>query len=188
MWSLDRMKISFFIVLLFIPGVLLAQKCVSIENGMDYDSDQVSTFLLGLQKTNDYVISFRTRLTGKNDEKSDYFILTNNNGKLSAYTYQNKANKLQQINLPAESLGLVWKTFIQNDLFKIRDEKDIANFCADKYQIYNSYTYEFVLLSKGKMKKLSYYNPEYYDTACYGMEERQKIINSVSVVDYLLNK
>ena len=74
---------------------------------------------------------------------------------------------------------------MQNELFSIRDEKDIANFCAAKYYIYNSYTYEFMLLSKDQMKILSYYNPEYYDEACFGMAERRKIINSVSVIHYI---
>lgn len=70
----------------------------------------------------------------------------------------------------------------------MRNEKDIPNFCLGKYAIYHSYTYEFVLLTKDKMKILSYYDPEYYDNACYGIPERQKVINSVSVVNHVLNR
>ncbi len=181
------MKNSLFISLLFIPGLLFAQGAVVLENGKNYDPELVRPFLQGLRQTNDYVISFRTKLTDKKEENSDYFILTNNDGKLSAYTYLRQASKLQQIDVPSTSLDLAWKTFVQNDLFGIRDEKDIPNFCPEKYQVYNSYTYEFVILSKGKVKQLSYYNPEYYDNACYGMDERKKIINSISVVNYIMN-
>jgi hypothetical protein len=70
-------------------------------------------------------------------------------------------------------------------LFTIRDEKDIPNFCAKKYDIYESYTYEFTILSRGYMKVLSYYSPEYYIEACYGISERQNIINSVAIINLL---
>jgi hypothetical protein len=57
----------------------------------------------------------------------------------------------------------------------------------EKYQVYNSHTYEFVILSSEFMKTLSFYDPEYYDNVCYGMSERKKIVNSVSVINYVLN-
>lgn len=181
-------KVNWLIILLlFIPGLLFGQEAISIQHGTDYDPALVSPVLHRLQQTNDYVISFRTRFTNKADEATNYFILTANEGKLSAYTYLANASKLQELDLPSASLELGWKTFVQNGLFEIRDEKEIPNFCPEKYHIYNSYTYEFIILSKGKMKRLSYYSPEYYDNACYGMEERKKIINSVSVVNYMVN-
>ena len=90
--------------------------------------------------------------------------------------------------MTVKSLQLVWDTFIQNDLFTMENESDIPLFCLEKYRIYNSFTYEFVLLNNGKMKKLSYYDPEYYDNACYGMAERKKIINSVAVITHVLTQ
>jgi hypothetical protein len=38
------------------------------------------------------------------------------------------------------------------------------------------------------MKTLSYYYPEHYDEVCFGMPERKKIINSVSIIDLLALK
>ena len=128
------------------------------------------------------------KLTDSNDEKSDYFILARKGENLLAYNYLTATKTLEPLTLSTELLDLAWKTFIQNDLFTIQNEKDIPNFCLGKYQIYNSYRYEFVLLNKGIMKKLSYYDPEYYDNACYGMAERQKIINSVSVINYISSR
>ncbi len=90
------------------------------------------------------------------------------------------------MSLSKQSMELIWDTFVQNELFSLKNEKDIPNFCLGKYQIYNSHTYEFVILNKGVLKKLSYYDPEYYDNACYGMPERRKIINSASVINYVL--
>ena len=35
------------------------------------------------------------------------------------------------------------------------------------------------------MKVLSYYSPEYYIEACYGMSERQNIINAVAIINQM---
>jgi hypothetical protein len=180
-------KKSLFVFFYLIPVLLFAQDSVRLANGRDYDPDEIKPFLQKLRADNEYVISFRTRLTDRQSEDSDYFILTQNQGKLQAYTFLKQSVELRKLTLSTVSLQLAWKTFMQNELFAIRDEKDIPNFCPEKYQIYNSYTYEFIILSPLKMKRLSYYSPEYYDTACYGMEERKKIINSVSVVNYIMN-
>lgn len=79
---------------------------------------------------------------------------------------------------------MIWKNLIQNNLFSLKNEKEVANFCALKYHIYDSYTYKFTLISKSEMKMLSYYNPEYYDEVCYGLPERKKIINIASAYVY----
>ncbi len=149
---------------------------------------KVESFLHDLHITNDYVISFRLTLADNVNEKSDYFVLLRKGKNLAAFSYIGRSGKLEPLNLTIESLQLVWDTFLQNDLFSMQNESEIPVFCLEKYRIYNSYTYEFVLLNKGKMKKLSYYDPEYYENACYGMVERTKIINSVGVISYVLTK
>lgn len=179
------MKISLFLFLLLSAPCLFAQEERGIMNGMKYDPGLVLPVLHTLHEQNDFVIAFRTLLPAASGTESDYFILSSGNNKHHAYSYSSKAAGLVKLNLTDASLDLIWKTFMQNELFSIRDEKDIANFCAVKYHIYNSYTYEFLLLSKDRMKILSYYNPEYYDEACFGMAERRKIINSASVIQYI---
>ncbi len=182
------MRLSSVIFLLFFPIVLLAQEAVEINNGEKYQPGSIYPFLEDLYKSNDYVISYRIRMTDKINERSDYFIMTRKNNILTAYQFLDQGQQLKAMNLPKKSLELVWDTFVQNELFSIQDEKDIPNFCLSKYQIYNSHTYEFVLVNKGTVKKLSYYDPEYYDNACYGMPERRKIINSASVINFVLTE
>ncbi len=157
-----------------------------MESGPGFDAHFAEPFLDSLYAENDHVVCFQVKLWEQ--ERSDYFILTRKDSILKAYTYASGSAKLQQLQKDRGSLGLIWKTFIQNDLFNIPDEKNIPNFCPEKYRIYNSFTYEFLIFSQGKMKKLSYYDPEYYDNACYGMSERKKVINSAAVVGYVINK
>ncbi|SKB83703.1 hypothetical protein [Daejeonella lutea] len=181
------MRIWAGIFLLFMPFVLLAQEVVSIKEGKAYNQDELAPFLHKLTKSNDFVISYRMQFTDKPTEKSDYFILAKNDSNLAAFSYIEKNQQLKPINLANKNLLLVWDTFVQNELFSIKNEKDIPNFCLEKYQIYNSHSYEFVLIGKRVMKRLLYYDPEYYDNVCYGMAERRKIINSVSVINYVVN-
>ena len=136
-----------------------------------------------LNSRSDFVLAFRTYFPGERASEARYFILTGRGGQLKAYSYLGAKNILTDLNLSANSLDQIWKTFQQNDLFRIRDEKDIPNFCAKKYEIYESHTYEFTILSKERMKVLSYYSPEYYIEACYGISERQNIINSVAIIN-----
>lgn len=184
----NLLSIGGAILLFVLSAFVFAQEDPAIENGKNYDVRQVSPFLHSLYEKNDIVIAFSVTYAGRPDNGSDDFILTRKANNILVYTFNQRSGTLKQLNIPAESLDLIWKTFIQNDIFKMRDESDIANFCAEKYHIYNSYTYEFTLLSKGRMKKLSYYAPEYYDEACYGMPERQKIINCAAVITYVLFK
>lgn len=136
-----------------------------------------------LNSKNDFVLAFRSYFPGETASESRYFVLTGRGEELKAYLYS--VNVLNDLNLSSHSLDQIRKIFQQNDLFRIRDEKDIPNFCAKKYDIYESYTYEFTILSKGQMKVLSYYSPEYYIEACYGISERQNIINSVAIINLL---
>ena len=180
------MKILPIFFLLIISGFSNAQEVISIKNGQQFRPEKVTSFLHNLHSQNDYVISYRLRLTNTENEKSDYFVLLKKDDTLTAYKYLAKTENLEPLKLTVESLQLVWETFIQNDLFSIQNESEIPVFCLEKHRIYNSYTYEFILLNKGEMKKLSYYDPEYYDNICYGMIERKKIINSVAVINHVL--
>ena len=185
---ISNVKILLYILLLFFSRSIIAQEPVLIKNGERFVPELVERFLHSLNNQNDYVISFRVKFTDRTDEKSDYFVLTRKGMKLSAYNYEEKSRKLDPLKLSDESLQLVWDTFIHNDLYLMKNETDVSVFCSGKYRIYNSVTYEFVLLTKGEMKKLSYYDPEYYDNLCYGMAERQKIINSVAVITHVLTQ
>lgn len=182
------MKIVSTIFLTFLSIILYAQEPVLIKNGRSFEPDEVDSFLYDLNKQNDFVVSFCIKYKQDVNMESEYFVLARKDKNLSAYSYLEKSKKLLALDISGEALGLVWDTFIQNELFSMRNENDIPNFCAAKYKIYNSYSYEFVLLSKGIIKKLSYYDPEYYDSVCYGMTERSKIINCVAVISHVLNR
>lgn len=175
---------TFLTILFFIISVdASSQDLVPIENGMEYKPSLVKPFMNELYEKNDFVVLFRTEFAERTEVGSSYFVLTGDKKQLNAYRYSRDEPRLVNLNLPISQLNLIWKTFQQNELFRIKDEKDIPNFCAKKYDIYGSYTYEFTILSKGYMKVLSYYNPEYYSEACFGISERQNIINSVAIID-----
>ena len=143
-------------------------------------------FLNTLHEQNEYVIAFRVLLPSSSQEfKSEYFILTRLGNNLQAFRYKNEIEKLS---LADQSLELLWKNLMQNELFALKDEKELSIFCAKKYAVYHSYSYEFTLISKTRMKTLSYYYPEHYDEVCFGMAERKKIINAVSAIDLLALK
>jgi hypothetical protein len=159
-----------------------AQEHLRIENGMDYDDSLVLPFMRNLNATNDYVLVFRTFFPGEKASKSDYFVFSAKGNQFKSYFYSAAEGYLKELSISTLSLQQIWNTFEQNNLLRLRDEKNIPNFCAKKYDIYESYTYEFTIYFKGKMKVLSYYSPEYYIDACYGIPERQNIINSVAVI------
>jgi len=179
-----------FLALSFLLFVLpvFSQDLSRIENGIEYDDSKVQPFMQSLKSKNDFVLAFRTYFSGEAALGSEYFVLTGRGEQLQAYSYSAKMGGLMDLNLSLSSIDLIWKTFNQNDLFRIRDEKDIPNFCAKKYEIYESYTYEFTILSQARMKVLSYYSPEYYIEACYGISERQNIINSVAAINLLAHQ
>lgn len=183
------MKIFLTFTFLLFAGQAFSQDGIRIENGREYEPSSVLPFMHSLYVGNDFVLAFRTVFSqSAGSLGSDYFVLTGRDKQLRAYGYSGSQARLNDLNLPAASLDMIWKTIQQNQLFTIRNEKDIPNFCAKKYEIYDSYTYEFTILSKGRMKVLSYYNPEYYNEACYGISERQNIINAVSAVNLLVPK
>jgi hypothetical protein len=161
-----------------------SQEHFRIENGMDYDDSLVLPFMRTLNSTNDYVLVFRTFFPGEEAGKSDYFVFSAKAEQFKSYFYSGTDGYLKELSLSVLSLKQIWNTFDQNNLLSLRDEKNIPNFCARKYHIYESYTYEFTIYFKGKLKVLSYYSPEYYIDACYGIPERQNIINSVAVIKH----
>jgi len=181
---LRKLKIFLTLVCLLFALPAFCQEVFRIENGIKYDESRVQPFMRTLLFKNDFVVAFRTCFQGEAASESRYFVLTGRGEELKAYLYSGTSGVLNDLHLSSYSMNQIWKTFQQNDLFRIRDEKDIANFCAKKYEIYESYTYEFTILSQGKMKVLSYYSPEYYIEACYGISERLNIINSVAIINF----
>lgn len=166
----------------FISLCLRAQEQVLIENGQAYDSSKFGWFVQNLHDQNDFVILFRTITPNSGSDK--YFILTRSSNQFAAFELEpSTENKLSR-KISQENLLMIWKNLLQNEIFSLRNEKDLSNFCALKYDIYHSYTYEFTILSKSSMKVLSYYNPEYYDEVCYGLPERKKIINAASAFTF----
>lgn len=178
---LKNLKTYLTSVFLLFSFPAFCQDVFRIENGFKYADTLVQPFMRSLNATNDFVLAYRTFYAGESAAESRYFILTKKDQQIKAYIYSDKI--LKDLNIPHYSLDQIWKTFQQNDLFRIRDEKDIPNFCAKKYDIYESYTYEFTIISRGQMKVLSYYSPEYYIEACYGVSERLNIINSVAIIN-----
>ncbi len=181
------MKVAYLMLLLLLPLILRAQESLTIQNGQDFNPERASPFARDLVRNSDLVIQYRMIHPDDKEEKSEYFVLTKSGNKLIAYKYLVAKKELKALNLSQKTLELVWQTFLQNELLTIKNEKDIPNFCLEKYRIYNSHTYEFVILSKSSMKTLSYYDPEYYENACYGISERRNIINSASVIDYAIS-
>ena len=180
------MRSLLFLAFIFFSHTVLAQNEIVIENGIDYNSVEMKPFLNTLHEQNEYVIAFRVVLPSSlQGFKSDYCILTRIGTYFQAYRYR---DELEKLSLTDQSLELLWKNLLQNELFVLKDEKELSNFCPKKYAIYHSYSYEFTLISKTKMKTLSYYYPEHYDEVCFGMAERKKIINAVSAIDLLALK
>jgi len=181
------MKIYLTIVLFGLCTILRAQDNPVIENGESYNEEVIPTFLIPLQRANDYVMTFRT--TNPLNPDPDYFVLTRKTGKLTAYIYSTGSRKLTSLTVKTDSLkNLLWKAYTEFDMFKIKDQKDIPPvFCPEKYEIVGSYSYEIIMVSKDRMKQLSYYDPEYYDRVCSGIAERQKIINTASLISYVLS-
>jgi hypothetical protein len=179
-------KISLTILIVGFYTAVLAQNNPVIENGQPYNKASVRPFLGSLQSDNDYVLTFRIKTIF--DQDPDYFVLTKKGDKLFTYIYSQNTQKLTDLPVKTDSLKtLLWKAYTEFDIFKIKNEKELSVFCPEKYKIFDSYTYEIVLLSKDRMKLLSYYDPEYYDRVCYGMPERQKIINCASLIKYVLS-
>jgi len=174
-----RIYLTLSFSLLFLP--VFSQVLNKLENGIAYDESRVRPFMRKLHSKNDFVFAYRSYFESTASSESKYFVLTVKGEEIKAYRYSR--DMLKKLNLSKYSLDQIWRTFRQNDLEKIRNERDIPNFCAKKYEIYDSHTYEFTILSASQMKVLSYYSPEYYLEACYGISERQNILNAVAIIN-----
>lgn len=170
----------FFISIYFVPLRVFAQELNILEHGTEIDALALNPLLGTLEKQNEFVIAFRVLVKAIPDSASNYFILTKNSNQFKAF---NMGVKLDELKLLDAKLALMWSNFVQNGLLSMKDERDLVDVCPKKYHIYYAHTYEFSILSKGKIKILTYYYPEYYDEVCPGIEERKQIINSVAVFD-----
>jgi hypothetical protein len=177
---LKIVSLLFFISRYFVPARVFAQEHNILKHSTEIDALALHPLLGTLERQNEFVIAFRVLVKAIPDSASNYFILTKNSNQFKAF---NMGIKLEELKLPDVKLALIWSNFLQNGLLSIKDEKDLVDVCPKKYHIYDAHTYEFSILSKGKIKILTYYYPEYYDEVCPGMEERKKIINSVAVFD-----
>jgi hypothetical protein len=165
-----------------VPVRVFAQEHYILEHSTEIDTLVINPLLGTLAKQNEYVIAFRVLVNAIPDSASNYFILTKNSNQFKAF---NMGFNLEELKLLDAKLVFIWSNFVQNGLLYIKDERDLVDVCPKKYHIYNAHSYEFSILSKGKIKILTYYYPEYFNEVCPGMEERKSIINSVAVLDVL---
>jgi hypothetical protein len=169
----------------FVPLRVFAQEQSILEHSTDIDYVALNSFLGTLEKQNEFVIAFRVLVSAIPHSASNYFILTKNSNQFKAFDL---GIKLEELKFPDAKLALIWSNFVQNGLLSMKDEKDLVDVCPKKYHIYNAHSYEFSIVSKGKIKILTYYYPEHYDEVCPGMDERKKIINSVALIEILKSK
>jgi hypothetical protein len=174
-------QIFFFISIYFVAVSVFAQEQNILEHSTDIEKVVLNPFLEKLEKQNDFVIAFRVIVSSIPDSAVNYFVLTKNANQFKAFKM---SIKLEELNLPNAELELIWANFVQNGLLSMKDERDLVDVCPKKYHIYNAHSYEFAILSKGKVKILTYYYPEHYEEVCPGMDERKKIINSVALIDF----
>jgi len=163
---------------------------VLIENGMSYDKEKVSSFLDSLHNSNDYVLYFRNVTNWlETMHLSPSFILVKNQNDLSAYkcVFQYKpamSYQCTKLDLPADSLYPIWNSYVNNNLFKIKTQKELPRNCS--YSVSDLGTYQFILLSKEKMKVLEYDAPEDYLRHCQDIPERKNVVNCASVITRIM--
>ena len=195
------MKIVAFIILSIcsIPVVYGQNEDLTIENGLPYNRESIDSCLNYLHEKNDFVLTFKTKATAFSRNK-DYFIITRNADSFTAYKYIHQSfDHLSKLNLPTDSIKKMWRSFIDNDLFRIKNYKDISNNCPQdsfvkngtivyysNISISDSHMYEFYILSKNEMKRLNYYDPEFFENHCGSVPERQKIIKCVSTISQIV--
>jgi hypothetical protein len=163
---------------------------VLIENGMSYDKEKVSSFLDSLHNSNDYVLYFRN-VTNWLETIHLYpsFILVKNQNDLSAYkcVFQSKpaiSFQCTKLELPADSLYLIWTSYVDNNLFKIKSQRELTRNCS--YSVSDLGVYQFILLSKEKMKVLEYDAPEDYLRHCQDLPERKDVVACASVITRIM--
>jgi len=159
---------------------------VLIENGVPYEKEKVSHFLDSLHNTNDYVLYFRNRTNWMaTTHLYPAFILAKNQNNLSAYkcvllSKPTMSFQCTKLDLPADSLYSIWRSYVDNNLFKIKTQKAHPRNCS--YSVSDLGTYEFILLTKQKMKVLEFDAPEYYLRHCQDIPERKNVVNCASAI------
>lgn len=167
----------------FIPALVFAQE-QKIKNSTSVNSNATfSPILDSLIKHNDLVIAFRELNDKTLDSDLNYIVFTKRLNQHQAFKLN---KKLEVLNLSNTSMSLFWAQIEQNEILKIKNEKELVDVCPKKYHIYFAHSYEFTIFTKTQTKLITYYYPEYYDEVCSGMPERKKIINMVAAIDLLM--
>jgi hypothetical protein len=154
-----------------------------IQNGMPYDKNYVIPVLDSLHNTNEYVLAFSISSPWR---RSGFIILTKNPSGLAAYKYATKVQPgLIQLYFPVDTLNLLWKSYIDNDIFQLKNINTNNN-CGN--MIFDAHTYEYILLSKTRMKKLNFYAPEFFEENCSRVKEIKKVIASAAILSRALRR
>lgn len=177
--------IFLFLSIYFVPVLGIAQEQNPNKNPTEHLPVILNSTLDSLREQNDYVIAFRVLSNIILESNHQYLIFTKNSNFYEAFKW---TKKLEKWNVNNETQAIFWSIIQQNDILNIKNEKELVDVCPKKYHIYNSYSYEFTILSKKHINHITYYYPEYYDEVCPGLPERKKIINTVAVIDLLMRK
>ncbi|RZJ72665.1 MAG: hypothetical protein EOO47_22335, partial [Flavobacterium sp.] len=117
-------------------------------------------------------------------------ILSRINSEISLYRYSNDkttnakvidpfdidASKLLKLkNISVEDKELLWKKMSAINPWDIKDDNIEGEGCPNKY-VYHQAGISLYLITKGKIKKLSFYAPHYFQRVCKKRAGRQSII------------
>ena len=172
-------NLFFILFILVVTEPVLAREQLLFTNNADSNNKDLSSILYTLKLKNDVVIAFRVFSNSSSENNNNYFVLTKLSNHYGAYRIK---EEMMKFDLSQEAMKTIWLNFEQNGLLDMKNEDELIDVCPKKYHIYNAHFYEFIIMDKGKTKRLSYYYPEHYDEVCPGMSERKKIINSVAII------
>lgn len=177
------------IILLFILAdlnVSAQRNHLEIENGKPYDKNEVIPVFNTLHEKYDFVFIFR--IISPWHRNTVCLILAKNSTEITAYKYGGRLQAgLTQLNLPLDTLNVLWQTYIDNDLLQIKNSNEVKDTCdKNRYWVTDGHSFEYMMLSKNRMKKLSYYMPEFFEQYCPGIVERQKVIVSAGILSRTL--
>lgn len=190
------MKFTLTLLLFLSVNAISGQnRNIEIKYGESYDKDLVDSVLDSLHLKNEFVVSFR--ITSVWMRNPDYLIITKKNNSIAAFKYVNKSeNHLKKLSISQDSLISLWNPFI-SDLFEIKNSNEIIDNCSKdtsrdarikyiKMMPEDSHSYKFIIISKRQIKKLHYYDPEFFEKYCGSVVERQKIIKCVLMIKKIL--
>ncbi len=87
---------------------------------------------------------------------------------------------LRTINLPQDSIIKIWHAFVDNDLFIIKDEKELNESCPT--HVNDGAWIDINIIAKTAAKGLHYYAAAVIEEDCPGSKERQSIIKCLDVI------